>query len=235
MVARGGLIMCHSNHSPMMTRSTREVYRHSQVSPRSFSSISLHERPVFTHGGSNFTPKRARMRKTYVLAGSGKEENWRFDPMLVGGDAFVLLSMQMSSSTLPIQNTGTVSLLLLATWTAVATAKRDYSVNLDTYDAWSVAEPVISAIKVSALTWVIFAPLMAIVYGSFISNNLLYIGDAIPVAAASAVSHPGGLWALQQEQLDLCTPELEVIIASLICVTSWRAFYSAFRSWSNLM
>ena len=27
----------------------------------------------------------------------------------------------------------------------------------------------------------------------------------------------------------------EVLVAALFCLTAWRAFYSAFRAWSNLM
>lgn len=178
--------------------------------------------------------RQKKPRVADVTASSTKDQQLRFDPMLVGGDMFVLLSVQMATTELPVQNTGIVSLLLLATWTAVAALKSDYAVDNVTYDAWSVAEPVITAIKSTALTWIIFAPLMAVVYGALISQGLLYTGQSIPAAAASVLSHPVPLWAVAEQHLDISTPEVEVIIASLVCVTSWRAFYSAFRSWSNL-
>ncbi len=29
--------------------------------------------------------------------------------------------------------------------------------------------------------------------------------------------------------------QVQVLVAALFCLTAWRAFYSAFRAWSNLM
>lgn len=40
----------------------------------------------------------------------------------------------------------------------VAAAKRDYSLDSVSYDAWSVREPVVAAMKSAALTWVRAAP-----------------------------------------------------------------------------
>lgn len=227
MAAQTRLSRCQASQLDYRTNSFKQI----KALSGSLAAVYFPQQPLVIRRCS-----RGRMisRITDVAASSTKDQQSRFDPMLVGGDAFVLLSMQMSTTALPVQNTGIVSILLLVTWTAVAAAKRDYAVNNEAYDAWSVAEPVISAIKSSALTWVIFAPLMAVVYGTFITQNLLYTGQSIPAAAASAVSHPVSIWALEEQHLDISTPEVEVIVASLICVTSWRAFYSAFRSWSNL-
>lgn len=40
----------------------------------------------------------------------------------------------------------------------MAAAKRDYSLDSVSYDAWSVREPVVAAMKSAALTWVRAAP-----------------------------------------------------------------------------
>mmetsp|Transcript_14844 Transcript_14844/g.44839 ORF Transcript_14844/g.44839 Transcript_14844/m.44839 type:complete len:243 (-) Transcript_14844:951-1679(-) len=176
---------------------------------------------------------RRRNRAPQVVC-SLKGQQAAFDPMLVGGDVFILLSMQMSSETLPVQNTGVVSILLLTTWIAVAAAKRDYSLDNVSYDAWSVYEPVMTAVKSTAITWALFAPVAAMLYGALLNQGLLVVPSATAADTSYLVSHPVGLWATGNK-MDISTPEIEVLWAALFCLTSWRAFYSAFRAWSNLM
>ena len=53
----------------------------------------------------------------------------------------------------------------------------------------------------------IFAPAVAVAYGALLSHNLLFTGNTAAASAATVLSHPAGVWTLDN-QPDLGTPEV---------------------------
>lgn len=158
------------------------------------------------------------------------------DTTLWAGDAIVLLCTQMSSDRLPMENQGIISVLLLTAWTAVAYAKRDYDLQSADYDAWSVMEPVSSAVQCAAFTWVLFAPLAAGMYSSLAAHHLLKLpADAVPQLPQMSGFGSASLWLLPPvtDSSLLAAPEVEILVAALFCLGAWRGLYSAYRTWSN--
>ncbi|KAK9810509.1 hypothetical protein WJX72_012008 [[Myrmecia] bisecta] len=192
----------------------------SKAAPRGRSCL----RPPCSHYSPCLAYRQRRVRSTsrircrIVCLGQAPSRNI-IDPTLVWGDCMMLLSTELASDRVPKDQMGLLSGVLVAAWVGVAVAvtKGDYRYKYSEpsmiYFNSPYATAMLIAMFTAATTWALFVPTALAAYASMVVHHLLDV-DVIRQPASSPYALP---------------PELEVVMAVLWTVSSWRGIYAAYR------
>lgn len=182
-------------------------------------------------GASAATRMGELLRSTPVL-------NRFADGTLVLGDAVMVASTQLSSERIPWDEAGPLLAVSVAAWVLAAAARGDYlpdkRAEYDDPLSLSLGFPVLIGIADACVTWAV-AVVPAIGADAWLAArflvNPLTVAAAVSPHAAAATSAAAGTFArgAAGPAEHMLSPELEVLVALLITMSSWRGIAAWLR------
>jgi hypothetical protein len=160
------------------------------------------------------------------------------DGTLVLGDAVMVASTQLSSERISWDEVGPLLAVSVGAWVLAAAARGDYLPDKrDEYDdplSLSLGFPVLIGIADACVTWAV-AVVPAVGLDAWLAAhffvNPLTVAAAVSPHAAAATSAAAGTFArgAAAPAEHMLSPQLEVLVAMLITMSSWRGIAAWLR------